>query len=135
MNCRNRMIAAAFAAAILPQTVMSQQTFNEMSYSAEETVFRLNAPTAQKQKVQVNIYDEGQGGKAVKTVRMKAVGDDRWEATVKGNLDGKFYTFNTGRGECPGVFAKAVGVNGQRGAIIDMKLTSPRAGRTTGVRR
>ncbi|MDE5947195.1 MAG: type I pullulanase [Prevotella sp.] len=125
MNCRNRMMAAAFAAAILPQTVMSQQTFNEMSYSAEETVFRLNAPTAQKQKVEVNIYNEGQGGKAVRTVRMKAVGDDRWEATVKGNLDGKFYTFNTGRGECPGVFAKAVGVNGQRGAIIDMKRTSP----------
>lgn len=125
MNCRNRMIAAAFVAAILPQTVMSQQTFNEMSYSAEETVFRINAPTAQKQKVQVRIYDEGQGGKAVRTVRMKAVGDDRWEATVKGNLDGKFYTFNIGRGESPGVFAKAVGVNGQRGAIIDMKQTDP----------
>ncbi len=125
MNCRNRMVAAAFAAAILPQTVMSQQTFNEMSYSVDETVFRLNAPTAQKQKVQVRIYDEEQGGKAVRTVRMKAVGDDRWEATVKGNLDGKFYTFNIGRGECPGVFAKAVGVNGQRGAIIDMKQTDP----------
>lgn len=119
------MIAAAFVAAILPQTVMSQLTFDEMSYSAEETVFRLNAPTAQKQKVQVRIYNEGLGGKAVKTVRMKAVGDDRWEATVKGNLDGKFYTFNIGRGESPGVFAKAVGVNGQRGAIIDMKQTDP----------
>ena len=119
------MIAAAFAAAILPQAVMAQQTFNEMSYSAEETVFRLNAPTDRKQKVQVRIYNEGQGGKAVKTVRMKSVGDDRWEATVKGNLDGKFYTFDIGRGECPGVFAKAVGVNGGRGAIIDMKQTDP----------
>ena len=30
-----------------------------------------------------------------------------------------------GYGECPGVFAKAVGVNGKRGAIIDMKGTNP----------
>ncbi|WP_288083346.1 type I pullulanase [Xylanibacter rodentium] len=125
MNYINRMIAVAFAAAILPQTVMAQQTFNEISYSAGETVFRLNAPTAQKHKVQVRIYNEGQGGKAVQTVNMKVVGADRWEVTVKGNLEGKFYTFNIGRGECPGVFAKAVGINGQRGAIIDMKQTDP----------
>jgi pullulanase len=30
-----------------------------------------------------------------------------------------------GLGECPGVFAKAVGVNGKRGAIIDLKATNP----------
>ena len=87
MNYINRMIAVAFAAAILPQTVMAQQTFNEISYSAGETVFRLNAPTAQKHKVQVRIYNEGQGGKAVQTVNMKVVGADRWEVTVKGNQE------------------------------------------------
>jgi len=38
---------------------------------------------------------------------------------------GKFYTFDIGKGECPGVFAKAVGVNGRRGAIIDMSKTNP----------
>jgi pullulanase len=30
-----------------------------------------------------------------------------------------------GQGECPGVFAKAVGVNGKRGAIIDFSKTDP----------
>lgn len=30
-----------------------------------------------------------------------------------------------GRGECPGVFAKAVGINGKRGAIIDREKTFP----------
>ena len=39
---------------------------------------------------------------------------------------GKFYTFDIGNGECPGVFAKAVGVNGKRGAIIDMAKTNPK---------
>lgn len=56
---------------------------------------------------------------------MKSVGKDRWEATVKGDLKGKFYTFDMGKGECPGTFAKAVGVNGNRGAIIDMASTNP----------
>lgn len=43
----------------------------------------------------------------------------------KGDLKGKFYTFDMGKGECPGTFAKAVGVNGNRGAIIDMASTNP----------
>lgn len=105
--------------------VATAQTFNELTYTKEATSFRLNAPTAGKQKVQVRIYKEGLAGKAIKTVRMKAVGQDRWEATVKGDLAGKFYTFDIGKGECPGVFAKAVGVNGLRGAIIDMSQTNP----------
>ena len=51
---------------------------------------------------------------------MKKLGDERWEATVKGDLKGKFYTFDIGKGETPGTFAKAVGVNGNRGAIVDL---------------
>lgn len=56
---------------------------------------------------------------------MKRTGHELWGATVKGDLMGRFYTFDMGKGECPGVFAKAVGVNGQRGAIIDMQATNP----------
>ena len=56
---------------------------------------------------------------------MERTAADTWTATVTGNLMGRFYTFDTGRGECAGVFAKAVGVNGQRAAIIDMDKTDP----------
>lgn len=56
---------------------------------------------------------------------MKKMGDERWEATVKGDLKGKFYTFDIGKGETPGTFAKAVGVNGNRGAIVDLYDTDP----------
>lgn len=56
---------------------------------------------------------------------MKKLGDERWEATVKGDLKGKFYTFDIGKGETPGTFAKAVGVNGNRGAIVDLYDTDP----------
>ncbi len=97
--------------------------FNEMEYTPEQTTFRLFAP-AKAKGVKVRIYNQGLGGKAVKTVSMKYVGG-LWTATVRGDLLNKFYTFDMGRGETPGVFAKAVGVNGRRGAIINNMKTCP----------
>ena len=98
--------------------------FDEVSYSPEATTFKLFAPNNAK-RVTLRIYHKGLEGRAVKTVKMSRTGDDLWSATVKGDLMGKFYTFDIGKGECPGVFAKAVGVNGKRGAIIDMSKTNP----------
>ena len=91
--------------------------FDEMTYSPAQTTFKLFAPKDAK-KVVVRLYKDGVGGKALKTVRMQCTGDDLWSATVKGDQEGLFYTFDIGRGETPGVFAKAVGVNGKRGAIL-----------------
>ena len=98
--------------------------FKEVSYSPEATQFALFAPNDVK-RVTLRIYQNGIGGKAVKTIKMKRTANEKWTASVKGDLMGKFYTFDTGLGECPGVFAKAVGVNGKRGAIIDPAKTNP----------
>ncbi|MBQ4138991.1 MAG: type I pullulanase, partial [Muribaculaceae bacterium] len=106
------------------------QTGNEMTYTPQATTFRLTTLPA-TQAVTLRIYNEGQGGKPAKTVKMTAAkGKTSWQATVKGDLKGKFYTFEVkvnGKtyGETPGIWAKAVGVNGKRGAIIDMKSTNP----------
>ena len=108
---------------LLPQKVAAQP-FQEVMYSPEKTVFTLFAPNDAKQVV-VRIYDEGLGGKAKKSVKMKRIANEQWQTTVKGDLMGKFYTFDMGQGECPGVFAKAVGVNGKRGAIINFSKTDP----------
>ena len=97
--------------------------FDEVTYTPQQTTFQLFAP-ADAKKVVVRIYKDGQGGKALKTVKM-TLKDGIWTATVAGDLMNKFYTFDMGRGECPGVFAKAVGVNGKRGAIIDREKTFP----------
>ena len=97
--------------------------FDEVSYTPQQTVFRLFAP-ADAKSIKVRIYREGLGGKALKTVKMERQGDI-WTAAVKGDLMGRFYTFDMGRGECPGVFAKAVGVNGKRGAIVTLSDTNP----------
>ena len=110
---------------LFPRSAAAQtQTFQEVSYSPEKTVFTLFAPNDAK-KVVVRIYQNGLGGKVLKTVKMVRTANEQWQATVKGDLMGRFYTFDMGKGECPGVFAKAVGVNGKRGAIINMAETDP----------
>ena len=99
--------------------------FNEVVCDPEATTFQLFAPATAK-RVVVRIYNDGMGGKPIKTVKMKRTEQTEvWQAEIKGNLMGKFYTFDMGKGECPGVFAKAVGVNGQRGAIVNLVKTDP----------
>ena len=98
--------------------------FDEVKYSPAKTTFRLFAPKDAK-AVTLRIYAEGLGGEPLKTVKMDYSDTGVYTATVDGDLKGKFYTFDTGRGECPGVFAKAVGVNGQRGAVVDLDETDP----------
>ena len=134
-----RTISLSLMVTMIPCVSFAQNTFDEMVYSKVKTIFKLNAPTSvevdgytgastqitPKNTVKVRIYNAGEAGKAVKTVKMKATGKDRWEATIKGDLAGKYYTFDMGKGETPGVFAKAVGVNGNRGAIIDLAQTNP----------
>ena len=118
-----KLIFASLWALLFPPKVTAQP-FQEVNYTPQKTQFALFAPN-DAQKVTVRIYQEGLGGKAQKTIKMTRTGDELWTATVKGDLMGKFYTFDIGNGECPGVFAKAVGVNGKRGAIIDMAKTNP----------
>ncbi len=108
---------------LLPKQVVAQ-TFKEVSYAPLATKFQLFAPNNAKQ-VTVRIYKDDLGGKAIKRVKMQKTGNECWTATIKGDLMGKYYTFDMGKGECPGVFAKAVGANGKRGAIINMASTNP----------
>ena len=120
-DMNRKYIFSALIASMMAISANAQGQFNEMEYGKTQTVFHLNASSTPK----LRLYKSGQGGKPVKTVKMRAIGNDRWEATVKGNLAGMFYTFDIGKGECPGTFAKAVGVNGNRGAILNMTDTNP----------
>ena len=116
---------ASLLSFLFPRFAAAQDfRFNEVNYTPEKTQFAIFAPDDAK-KVTLRLYREGLGGKAVKTVKMKRTAKEHWTATVKGDLLGQFYTFDVGLGECPGVFAKAVGVNGKRGAIIDLSATDP----------
>lgn len=100
----------------------------ELQYSPEASTFQVWAPMADK--VKVHIYAEGVGGDALQSVEMKRQKAGLWSVKVKEDLMGKFYTFNIEQdgikyAETPGIFAKAVGINGRRAAIIQMDKTNP----------
>ena len=123
-----RFLILTMMAAIAALGMNAGQFNNEITYTKRSTTFALVAQKAQS--VNLNIYAEGTGGKPVKTVAMRKGEKGVWKAVVKGDLKGRFYTFNVKQdgkmlGETPGLFAKAVGVNGKRGAIIDMAATNP----------
>ena len=100
----------------LATSIQAQEfKFDEMTYSPEQTTFKLFAPNDAKCIVRV--------GK--KRVKMTKMGDCLWTATVKGDLKGQPYVFNTGHGDTPGVFAKAVGINGKEAYVLDMRDTDP----------
>ena len=112
---------------------ISWPTYNgddlELTVDNSGTHFRLWSPKAEA--VRVNLYDQGRGGKPFRTLEMAAHPDNgTWTAEVPQKLYGKYYTFQIKHNgkwldETPGVWAKAVGVNGQRAAIIDLNTTDP----------
>ena len=100
----------------------------EMNYSPKETTFTLWAPTAEE--VRVLVYETGEGGHPIETYTLARAEEGTWQTKVSKDLKGLFYVFNVkqeGRwlGDTPGINAHAVGVNGQRGAIIDLRDTDP----------
>ena len=106
---------------LILQMAQAQRLFNELFLQPHQTTFTLNAP----QQPILRLYADGEGGKLLQQYKMRAAGKHRWTLTLKRNLQGKFYTFDIGYGETPGVFATAVGVNGKRAAIIDRATTNP----------
>lgn len=101
---------------------------NEMAYSPSATYFSLWAPSAEA--VRLNIYPTGEGGTVDVSYSMNKNIAGKWTCKVEGNLLGKFYTFQVKHkgqwlSETPGIFCKAVGINGLRAAIIDLSKTNP----------
>lgn len=100
---------------------------NECVYTPEKTHFTFWSSIAEKMEVRLyNTYDAA----AFEVIALQEQEGDFWTATVKGDQVGKFYTVCSYQGgewgqESPGIFAKAVSVNGQRAAIIDMQATNP----------
>lgn len=100
----------------------------ELKVDDAGTHFRLWSPGAEN--VRLNLYTDGLNGSAYCTVEMKKDVAGTWAYSFPEKLYGKFYTFQIcmdGKWlkETPGVWAKAVGANGYRAAVIDMERTNP----------
>lgn len=100
----------------------------ELSVDPTGTRFALWSPEAES--VRVFLYDTDRNSQPTDTLNMVKTNDGVWRAEVNRQLYGKFYTFSIRYGgqwlaETPGVWAKAVGTNGERAAIIDFSTTNP----------
>ena len=104
------------------------QLENECLYTPSKTQFTFWSNAAEQ--MEVRIYVQSDDVQSTKVVPLTKSEGDFWTATVKGDLAGQFYTvrsFQNGEWglESPGIFAKAVSVNGQKAAIIDFAKTDP----------
>ena len=100
----------------------------ELSINGKTASFRLWSPEAQA--VKLRLYKNGRGGEPIETIDMNKAENGTWTASVTPVPYGKFYTFQVQTAgkwldETPGIWAKAVGVNGHRAAVIDFSTTNP----------
>lgn len=99
-----------------------------VKYTKSATSFKMWSPTANA--VTLNLYEKGLVGDPIQKLKMKPTENGTWSISVNKDLFGKFYTFQVKindqlLGETPGIYATAVGANGKRGQIIDLKTTNP----------
>ena len=98
----------------------------EMCYTPEKTSFELWAPTAES--AVVRLYN---GDELAEVVAMQRGDKGLWSAEVEGDKKGMYYAFQVSVDgnilkETAGIFARALDVNGNRGAIIGMRDTDPK---------
>ena len=96
-------------------------------WTESQTVFRLWAPTARE--VTLLLYRDGLGGEPLASQQLHPEKNGTWIARRMGNLKGLYYTYlvnvdGQAKETCD-PYAKAVGVNGQRAMVIDLRETNP----------
>ena len=94
--------------------------------NGDNTTFKVWAPTASK--VVLNLFETGDGGEAYKTVDM-VLGDKGVWSHTEACGHGTYYTYTVttavGTQEAVDIYAKAAGVNGNRGMVVDLNRTNP----------
>ncbi|MBC3538385.1 type I pullulanase [Rufibacter sediminis] len=98
-------------------------------YTPAMTTFKLWSPVAEE--VVLKLYDKGNGGAAREKLEMQKGEKGLWLLSVKKDLQGVYYTFHVKVGghwldETPGIYATAVGANGQRAMVLDLASTNPK---------
>ena len=92
----------------------------------DTTTFKVWAPTASK--VVLNLFSTGHGAEAYKTVEMVKSDRGVWSHTESCG-HGTYYTYTVttavGTQEAVDTYAKSVGLNGERGMVVDLSKTNP----------
>ena len=94
--------------------------------NGDKTTFKVWAPTASK--VVLNLFNAGNGGSAYQSVDMVKGERGVWSYTANCG-HGTYYTYSVttsvGTQEAVDPYAKAAGLNGNRGMVVDLSLTNP----------
>ena len=94
--------------------------------SGDQTTFKLWAPTASK--VVLNLFETGDGGDPYLSVDMEYGAKGVWSSTQNCG-SGTYYTYTVttavGTQDAVDPYAKALGVNGDRGMVVDLDATDP----------
>lgn len=102
----------------------------EVDYSPSRTHFSVWSPNADS--VFLSLYADAETEVFTERISMQRQKDGSWSATCRGDLKGVYYTFlvydpssEWNMHETPGIFAKAVAINGTRGVVVNMANTNP----------
>ena len=100
----------------------------ELVYTPQQSIFTLWAPSADN--IRLNLYSSGEAGDPEEQLEMDIADNGTWCIHIDRDLKGSFYTFQIEKDgkwldETPGIWAKAVGINGNRAAVIDWNETNP----------
>ena len=101
------------------------------NYTKEKTTFKVWAPSAEK--VYLKRYTTGsdieQGARVISNLKMLKGDNGIWYYTVFGDIKNTYYTYivtTDGKAqETCDIYAKAVGVNGNRAMVVDLNSTDP----------
>ena len=123
---------------VVPTTVFDSEEFiNTMTYDGDDlgaviqsdgsTTFKVWAPTASA--VVLNLFTAGNGVDAYANLEMTKADRGVWELNVPETGHGVYYTYSVttavGTQEAVDPYAKAAGLNGDRGMVVDLDLTDP----------
>ena len=97
-------------------------------YSGEKTVFKTWSPLATG--VYLHLYLDGEGSNLIETLPMERQEKGVWCVELMYRAEDIFYTYsyefdNYYRNETIDIYARACGVNGKRGYIMDLSKTDP----------
>ena len=103
-------------------------------YKNTETTFKVWSPISTS--INLRIYENGTpqylgGSDVYREYRMVLKRKGVWECVVKGDLEGKYYTyivsnFIFNNKEIVDPYAKSSGINGLRGMVVDFNKTNPK---------
>lgn len=97
------------------------------SYTKEQTVFKVWAPTAQQ--VKLCLYQDGTSGTCLSEQLMDKEEQGVWSSCVEKDLEGVYYTYqvtiDNETKETQDIYGKACGVNGARSMVVDLEKTNP----------